>query len=131
MVTKAKNIMNQKRILVINMREDRVIDDYQELQYCLDLCKGVNLIFNKFTQFELTLFQMIAKNHPEKIKGHFQNFCFKELDHLALTILAAKPQYSKTIDTIHIVLNNEIKTDIKQFYQQIVACFPELKCLSV
>lgn len=74
---------------------------------------------------------MVAENHPEKVAGHFQNFCFKELDHLAMLILSAKPKYIKNVDTIHIVLNNEIKLDIQQYYQQIVACFPHIKCLSI
>lgn len=116
MTNKAKKQLDQKRILVINLKDDRVIDDFHELQYCLELCRGVNMIFNKFTQFELILFQMVAKQYPEKIKGHFQNFCFKEVDHLAMALLSAKPCYAQPVDTIHMVLNSDIKIEVQQFY---------------
>ena len=89
------------------------------------------MIFNKFTQFELALFQMVSKEYPEKVRGHFQNFCFKQVDHLAMALLAAKPTYSVPVDTIHLILSDDIKMDVLQFYQHITACFTNLKCLSL
>jgi len=71
LITNATKILDQKRILVINFKEDTLISDYEELIYCLKLSNGVNLIFNKFGKHESIILQMVTSLFQDKISGHF------------------------------------------------------------